>query len=159
MFKATGRVLVFDGFYRVSGVPTGGDEQTLPKLSERQALSPFAIMAEQRFTSAPRAARGEPDQDARERGDQAPVHVRLDHRTIQDRKCVEQLKRAFYATDLGEVVTDKLIEAFPRIMEVGYTRQMEEQLDKIEEGTSTGSTCSSGSTGGFNQSLERAHEG
>ncbi|MEM1424086.1 MAG: topoisomerase DNA-binding C4 zinc finger domain-containing protein, partial [Planctomycetota bacterium] len=34
---------------------------------------------------------------------------------------------------LGEVVTDKLIEAFPEIMELGYTRDMEDQLDKIEE--------------------------
>ena len=35
------------------------------------------------------------------------------------------------ATDLGEVVTDKLIEAFPQILDVGYTREMELELDKV----------------------------
>ena len=30
VFRSTGRVLAFDGFYRVTGVPTASDEQTLP---------------------------------------------------------------------------------------------------------------------------------
>lgn len=41
---------------------------------------------------------------------------------IQDRNYVEQLERRFYSTDLGEVVTDKLIELIPEIHDVGYTR-------------------------------------
>ena len=52
---------------------------------------------------------------------------------IQDRKYVESLERRMHATDLGEVVTDKLVEAFPRIMDVGYTRDMESELDKVED--------------------------
>jgi DNA topoisomerase IA len=52
---------------------------------------------------------------------------------IQDRKYVEQLERRFYATDLGEVVTDKLVEAFPNHARRGYTREMEGELDKVEE--------------------------
>jgi len=31
------------------------------------------------------------------------------------------------------MVTDKLIEAFPDLMQIGYTRDMEHQLDSIEE--------------------------
>ena len=50
---------------------------------------------------------------------------------IQDRKYAEQIDRRFYATDLGEVVTDKLSEYFPRIMDIAFTRHMEQQLDKI----------------------------
>jgi DNA topoisomerase-1 len=46
---------------------------------------------------------------------------------------VEKRQNLFHATDLGSIVTDKLIEAFPEIMEVGYTRDMEQQLDDIEE--------------------------
>ncbi|RMD63473.1 MAG: hypothetical protein D6824_05255, partial [Planctomycetota bacterium] len=53
VFKATGRTLVFDGFYRVLGVPTSGEEQTLPALAERQEVAPLAIEPEQRFTSPP----------------------------------------------------------------------------------------------------------
>jgi DNA topoisomerase-1 len=53
--------------------------------------------------------------------------------TIQERGYVEQKEKKLYATDLGEVVTDKLEEYFPKIMDVAFTRYMEEQLDKIEE--------------------------
>jgi DNA topoisomerase-1 len=52
---------------------------------------------------------------------------------IQNRKYAEKIKNRFYATDLGKVVTDKLVEAFPEILQVGYTRDMEQQLDDIEE--------------------------
>jgi len=53
-----------------------------------------------------------------------------------DVKYVEPLMprdRRLRATDLGMVVTDKLIEGFPRIMDVAYTREMESHLDEIEE--------------------------
>jgi DNA topoisomerase-1 len=53
--------------------------------------------------------------------------------TIQERGYVEQREKKFFATDLGEVVTDKLNEYFPKIMDIAFTRHMEEQLDKIEE--------------------------
>jgi len=53
--------------------------------------------------------------------------------TVQDRGYVEQQDKKFFATDLGEVVTDKLNEYFPKIMDVAFTRYMEDQLDKIEE--------------------------
>jgi DNA topoisomerase-1 len=42
------------------------------------------------------------------------------------------MERRFHATDLGQVVTDKLQEAFPELMELSYTRDMEEHLDDIE---------------------------
>jgi len=53
--------------------------------------------------------------------------------TIQDRGYVEQKDKKFFATDLGEIVTVKLDEYFPKIMDIAFTRYMEDQLDKIEE--------------------------
>src|SRR5205814_7157567 len=53
--------------------------------------------------------------------------------TIQDREYVMQQDRRFYATMLGKVVTDKLVQAFPEIMDVGFTAGMELKLDQIEE--------------------------
>ena len=78
--------------------------------------------------------------------------------TIQDRKYVEQIARAFYATDLGEVVTDKLIEAFPEIMDIGYTRDMEAQLDKVEDEHLDWIEMLERFYGPFAERLERAHE-
>ncbi|MDX2149006.1 MAG: DNA topoisomerase [Planctomycetota bacterium] len=133
-FKATGRVLVFDGFYRVAGVPTMSDEQTLPPLAERQPLAPFDLEATQKFTSPPpRYSEASLIKMLESEGIGRPSTYAAIIGVIQDRKYVEQRERRFYATDLGEVVTDKLIEAFPEIMDVGYTREMETQLDKVEE--------------------------
>ncbi len=133
VFKATGRVLVFDGWYRVAGVPKG-DELNLPTLKEQQPLSAFAIEPQQRFTSPPsRYSEASLIKMLESEGIGRPSTYASIISVIQDRQYVEQAERRFYATDLGEVVTDKLIEAFPDILNVGYTRDMETKLDKIEE--------------------------
>lgn len=133
-FKASGRILVFDGFYRVSGVPTASDEQTLPALKEQQKLSPFAIDPVQKFTSPPpRYSEASLIKKLEEEGIGRPSTYASIIGVIQERNYVEQLDRRFYSTDLGEVVTDKLVEAFPQILDVGYTREMEAELDKVEE--------------------------
>jgi len=133
-FKATGRTLVFDGFYKVSGVPPAAEVATLPSLSENQALYPFAIEAHQKFTAPPaRFSEASLIKALEAEGIGRPSTYASIIQVIQDRKYVEQVDRRMYATDLGEVVTDKLVEAFPKIMDVGYTRDMELQLDKVEE--------------------------
>jgi DNA topoisomerase-1 len=133
-FRATGRVLVFDGFYKVSGVPTAADEQTLPSVKEGTPLAPFSMDVTQKFTSPPpRYTEASLIKELESEGIGRPSTYASIIGVIQDRKYVEQLERRFYSTDLGEVVTDKLIEAFPKILDVGYTRDMELQLDKIEE--------------------------
>lgn len=133
-FRASGRVLAFDGFYKVAGVPTSADTATLPPLTSNQKLNPFAVDALQKFTSPPaRYSEASLIKQLEEEGIGRPSTYASIIQVIQDRKYVEQVDRRMYASDLGEVVTDKLIEAFPRIMDVGYTRDMEAQLDKIEE--------------------------
>lgn len=136
-FRASGRVLVFDGFYRVTGIPTSSDEQTLPAIKEKQPLAPFALDVSQKFTSPPpRYSEASLIKMLESEGIGRPSTYASIISVIQDRKYVEKDAGGggrFYATDLGEVVTDKLIEGFPEIMDVGYTRDMEGQLDKVED--------------------------
>jgi DNA topoisomerase I len=133
-FRGTGRVLVFDGHYRVSGVPTSAEEQTLPGLREKQKVAAFVLEPEQKFTSPPpRFTEASLIKVLEAEGIGRPSTYASIISVIQDRKYVELAERRFAATDLGEVVTDKLVEAFPEIMDIGYTREMESQLDKIEE--------------------------
>ncbi len=133
-FRTGGRTLVFDGFYRVTGVPHSADEQTLPALAERQRLAPYAMDVTQKFTSPPpRYSEAGLIKTLESEGIGRPSTYASIIGVIQDRKYVEKLEGRFFATDLGEVVTDKLVEAFPGIMDVGYTREMETQLDKVEE--------------------------
>ena len=158
-FRATGRVLAFDGFYRVAGVPAAGDTATLPRLSESQALAPFAVEPRQRFTSPPpRYTEAGLIKKLEEEGIGRPSTYASIIQTIQDRSYVEQVERRFHATDLGEVVTDKLIEAFPKIMDVGYTREMEGELDKVEEEHLDWIDMLDRFYRGFKDALERAHE-
>jgi DNA topoisomerase-1 len=77
---------------------------------------------------------------------------------IQDRKYVEQVTRRFFATDLGEVVTDKLVEAFPTILDIGYTRDMEGELDKVEGEHLDWVDMLHRFYGPFRDALEHAHE-
>src|SRR5690606_30692214 len=94
----------------------------------------FGIDPQQRFTSAPsRFTEASLIKTLESEGIGRPSTYASIIQTIQDRKYVENINRSFFATDLGEVVTDKLIEGFPRLMDLGYTRDMEAQLDKIEE--------------------------
>jgi DNA topoisomerase I len=159
IFRTTGRTLVFDGFYRVSGVPTSSDEQTLPEISEGHETAPFSLRPEQIFTSPPpRYTEASLVKTLEAEGIGRPSTYASIIQVIQDRKYVEQIDRRFHATDLGEVVTDKLIEGFPRLMDVGYTRVMEEELDKIALHKADWRTMLAGFYQRFSKALEEAHE-
>jgi DNA topoisomerase-1 len=133
-FRATGRVLVFDGFYRVAGVPHSADEQTLPALRERAPVAPFSMDALQKFSAPPaRFSEASLIKMLEAEGIGRPSTYASIISVIQDRSYVEKLEGRFHSTDLGEVVTDKLVEAFPDLLNIGYTREMESQLDKVEE--------------------------
>lgn len=133
-FRATGRVLVFDGYYKASGVPQSAEEQQMPSLPEGTLLAAVSIDPEQKFT-APPARYGEASliKMLESEGIGRPSTYASIIQTIQDRKYVEKDQGRFFASDLGMVVTDKLIEAIPAIMDVGYTREMEKELDLIED--------------------------
>jgi DNA topoisomerase-1 len=133
-FRASGRTLVFDGFYKVTGVPASAEAQTLPALSEQAPVAPVDLITDQSFSSPPaRYSEASLIKVLEEEGIGRPSTYASIISVIQDRKYVEKLEGRLHATDLGEVVTDKLIEGFPDIMDVGYTREMETQLDKVEE--------------------------
>jgi len=131
-YRATGRVLVFDGFSKIWGTPS--NQQQLPAVKEGQKLAVVDIKAEQHFTKAPaRYTEGSLVKALEKEGIGRPSTYATIISTIQERGYVEQTDKKFFATDLGEVVTDKLNEYFPKIMDIAFTRYMEGQLDKIEE--------------------------
>jgi DNA topoisomerase-1 len=136
-FKATGRSLVFDGHLKVMGVPQGDDVILPDDLNEQQQLAPIDLEPTQHFTNPPaRYNEASLQKKLEEEGIGRPSTYAAIIQTIQDRKYVEQLSprdRRLMATDLGKVVTDMLVTAFPRIMDVPYTREMESELDQIED--------------------------
>jgi DNA topoisomerase-1 len=131
-FKAQGKILRFDGYRRV--LPPAGkqEDQLLPALTEDQVLDLLALTPTQHFTQPPpryseaTLIKALEKQDIGRPSTYAPII-----QTIQDRLYVQQKERRFYATDLGMVVTDLLVEHFPKIMDLKFTAHMEDELDDI----------------------------
>lgn len=132
-FKTSGRQLVFDGFLRVmSKTPT--DEVVLPELEEGKNVAPLAITPTQQFTSPPpRYTEAALVKKMEAEGIGRPSTYAAIIQTIQDREYVELADKKLHPTPRGEMVTEKLIQHFPKIMNVKFTSHMEEDLDKIEE--------------------------
>jgi DNA topoisomerase-1 len=132
VFRASGRKLVFDGYMKVAGVSS--DDQLLPALAENQPVFPIEINPTQHFTQAPpRYTEASLVKALEQAGIGRPSTYASIIQTIQDRQYVQQQDRRFFATMLGSIVTDKLIQAFPEVMDVRFTAGMETQLDEIEE--------------------------
>jgi DNA topoisomerase-1 len=132
IFKATGRKLVFDGYMKVMGVSS--EDQLLPDLRESAGVQPIEILPTQHFTQPPpRFSEASLVKELEKLGIGRPSTYASIIQTIQDREYVMQQDRRFYATMLGKVVTDKLIQAFPDIMNVQFTAGMELKLDEVEE--------------------------
>ncbi len=131
-YRTSGRILVFDGSTKTW--PVASTEQELPPVKAGQKLSAVDIRAEQHFTKPPaRFTEAALVKALEKEGIGRPSTYATIISTIQERGYVEHRDKKFFATDLGEVVTEKLNEYFPKIMDLAFTRYMEEQLDKIEE--------------------------
>jgi len=132
VFRATGRKLVFDGFMRVLGM--SGDDPLLPAMKEGQRVFPLEMEPSQHFTQPPpRFTEATLVKELERLGIGRPSTYATIIQTIQDRGYVKQRERRFYPTMLGCIVTDKLVQAFPNIMDVKFTADMELKLDQIEE--------------------------
>jgi DNA topoisomerase-1 len=132
IFRASGRKLVFDGYMKVAGVSS--EDQLLPELPEGSPVFPIEIAPTQHFTQPPpRFSEATLVKELERLGIGRPSTYASIISTIQDREYVEQVDRRFYATMLGSIVTDKLMQAFPEIMDVQFTAGMEGKLDEIED--------------------------
>ncbi|HET9482057.1 MAG TPA: type I DNA topoisomerase [Candidatus Polarisedimenticolia bacterium] len=108
----------------------------LPPLSEGQTLELLKLEEAQHFTQPPpRFTEAMLVKALEENGIGRPSTYASILSTIQNREYVEKEKGRFKPSELGMLVTDLLVESFPDIVEVGYTAELEEDLDKIEEGT------------------------
>ncbi len=132
-FRAVGRRLAFDGFMKVTGVYSRGADQILPAVAAGQTLAPLELTPQQKFTQPPpRYTEASLVRSLEAEGIGRPSTYASIIQTIQDRGYTEQIERRFYATAVGIKVTDKLVEHFPRIMDLRFTAHMEDQLDRVE---------------------------
>jgi DNA topoisomerase-1 len=133
LFRATGSNLKFPGFYAVW--PREEDEEPLPPLEVGEPLDLHKLQPDQHFTQPPpRYSEASLIKELEERGIGRPSTYVPIVSTIQERGYVEQQERRFVPTWLGETVNEVMTRHFPDIVDVGFTADMEQKLDSIEEG-------------------------
>ncbi len=132
-FKATGRKLIFDGFYRVLG--TGDKDKLLPDLKEGQEVELSELKANQHFTEPP------------SRYSEASLIKKLESLEIgrpstyaptisllTSRNYIEIEKKQLIPTEIAFKVIEMLEQHFPEIVDSNFTARLEEELDEIAEG-------------------------
>jgi DNA topoisomerase-1 len=137
VFKAHGRVLRFDGFYSVSGTPKDDGDQVLPDFAKGAVLAPIDIEPRQKFQAPPpRYTEATLVKKMEEEGIGRPSTYASIINVIEKRGYVVQQERRFHATAIGEAVTGFLKRGFrDQFIEIGYTREIERELDQVAQGT------------------------
>ncbi|WP_444998031.1 type I DNA topoisomerase [Aliikangiella sp. IMCC44359] len=134
---AKGRVVKFDGWTKVQPPKSKNDDDVLlPPVVVGQALKLSALDAKQHFTKpAPRYSEAALVKELEKRGIGRPSTYASIISTIQDRGYVIVKSRRFYATKIGEIVSDRLTGSFNNLMDYSFTANMEETLDVIAKGS------------------------
>lgn len=133
-FKSTGSVITFDGYLKVYEFDTS-DDKILPVLKEGEILTSDTIDSEQHFTKPPaRYSEAKLIKEMEELGIGRPSTYAKIIDTIKERGYVEMVDKRFKPTEIGITTTDKLQEDFSDFINVKYTANMEDELDKIADG-------------------------
>ena len=136
-FKTTGSVISFDGYLKIYNDYETSEDKILPDLEALTGASIYSndIVAEEHFTKPkPRYTEAKLIKELEELGIGRPsTYVKIID-TLKERDYIRLEDKKFYPTDMGILTTDKLQEFFSNIINVEYTRDMEEDLDKIADG-------------------------
>jgi DNA topoisomerase-1 len=162
--RATGQTLTFDGFLKLyregrDDEPDEDAEAALPVLTAEQLLRMLEVLPEQHFTQPPpRYTEASLVKKLEELGIGRPSTYASIISTIQDRGYVRLEDRRFRPEDVGYVVTDKLVEHFPDIVNPDFTAYMEKELDDIAEGQLRKVQMLEEFNGPFERALEKAED-
>ncbi len=137
-FTASSQKCVFDGFMSVYKFTDEDDEiaeYSLVDLSEDTVLKLDSLNPEQHFTQPPaHYTEASLVKTLEELGIGRPSTYAPTITTILARRYVIKENKNIYVTELGEAVNNIMMQAFPSIVDVNFTANMEELLDSIETG-------------------------
>ncbi len=142
LFRASGSVLVFDGYHvlytegreKEEG-KTMDDLPPIPPLAVGDQVEVREITPSQHFTEPPpRFSEASLVKELERLGIGRPSTYSAIISTLSAREYVRVDQRRFFPTDLGETVEKIMISKFPDIFNVEFTSEMEDELDRIEDG-------------------------
>jgi len=156
VFRVKGTVPKFAGWMATYGLTPGQPEQkegdetapagrerdedegasgVLPALAEGDRLELKLLRPEQKFTQPPpRFSEATLVKELEENGIGRPSTYASIIGVLQDRDYVNKIEGRFKPTALGRIISDLLAKSFDDIIDVDYTRSLEDDLDKIEQG-------------------------
>lgn len=135
--RATGSTIKFDGFMKIYEYTTEDEDDgvILPEIEENEELQLSSIEGKQHFTQPPaRYTEASFVKLLEEKGIGRPSTYVPTISTLVDRRYVLREKRTLIPTDLGFIVNSIVSEYFKQIVDADFTADMENKLDKIEEG-------------------------
>ena len=136
-FKATGSILTFDGYLKVYNDYEDSNDKILPDLENYKTNVVIAkdIESEQHFTKPkPRYTEAKLIKELEELGIGRPsTYVKIID-TLKERDYIKLEEKKFVPTEIGIITTHKLQEGFSNLINVEYTAQMEDDLDKVADG-------------------------
>ncbi|MFY9142831.1 type I DNA topoisomerase [Sulfuricurvum sp.] len=131
-FRATGRKLLFDGFYRVTG--SDDKDKLLPTLTTGDSIDIQTITPEQHFTEPPaRYSEASLIKKLESEGIGRPSTYAPTISTLQARDYITVEKRQIIPTEIAFTVTEMLETHFEEIVDASFTATMEETLDEISD--------------------------
>ncbi len=142
LFRATGSVLVFDGYHvlytegreKEEG-KTMDDLPPIPPLAVGDRVEVREITPSQHFTEPPpRFSEASLVKELERLGIGRPSTYSAIISTLSAREYVKVEQRRFFPTELGELVEKIMVGKFPGIFNVEFTSEMETELDRIEDG-------------------------
>ena len=149
LFRVKGTVPKFAGWMATYGLTPaepaespekadGEEEATagiLPQLAEGALLELKALRPDQKFTQPPsRFSEATLVKELEENGIGRPSTYASIIGVLQDRDYVSKAEGRFKPSALGTIISDLLVKSFEDIIDVEYTRSLEDDLDKIEQG-------------------------
>jgi len=139
VFLARGESIKFDGFIKV--YTEGRDDEveeekaTIPKLEKDEILDFHQFEKMQKFTEPPkRYTEATLVKKLESLGIGRPSTYAPTMSTIQDRGYVRLEEKRFFPEEIADIVTDLLVEHFPKVIDYKFTAHMEDEFDEIAEG-------------------------
>lgn len=139
VFQAVGEMMKFDGFMKAYLEGKDDDiieeENKIPKLSVNEILQFHELIKDQKFTEPPkRYSEATLVKKLEGLGIGRPSTYAPTLDTIQERGYVELVEKRFQPQEIGNIVTDVLVEHFPTVVDYQFTAKMEDEFDEIAEG-------------------------
>lgn len=161
LLRTTNSVLKFPGFLAISGVAKeeddAADSTALPELEKGDILKLKDLIPEQHFTQPPpRYTEATLIKALEDNGIGRPSTYATIVSIIQEREYVDKLEGRLHPTEMGMLISALLTENFADIINVGFTAEMEEELDKVARGEMDWVALLEGFYPPFAETLEKA---